>query len=82
MERFGGHRARYLLNGDRMRKFTLVSIIIFLQISYAAEWNWEHPKPQGNTLWKVAFYNEWYGYQPDFELVCKDIKSYVDFIVS
>ncbi len=29
---------------------------------FAGEWNWQNPKPQGNTLWKIAFYNEWYGY--------------------
>lgn len=29
---------------------------------YAGEWMWQHPLPQGNSLWKTAFYNELYGY--------------------
>jgi photosystem II stability/assembly factor-like uncharacterized protein len=27
-----------------------------------AEWQWQHPLPQGNTLWKVAFADERSGY--------------------
>lgn len=29
---------------------------------HAGEWMWQHPLPQGNSLWKTAFYNEAYGY--------------------
>lgn len=37
-------------------------VLFFCSIGYAAEWVWQHPLPQGNTLWKISFYNEWYGY--------------------
>jgi photosystem II stability/assembly factor-like uncharacterized protein len=30
--------------------------------SRAGEWFWQYPLPQGNALWKVHFYDEWYGY--------------------
>lgn len=40
----------------------LLFLTLFSSLAAAGEWEWQHPKPQGNTLWSVAFANEWYGY--------------------
>ena len=45
-----------------MKRTILFIILLISQLAYAEEWNWQNPVPQGNTLWKTAFYNEWYGY--------------------
>ncbi|MDP4172851.1 MAG: YCF48-related protein [Bacteroidota bacterium] len=37
-------------------------ILLINSIMTAGDWRWQNPKPQGNTLWDVAFYNEKYGY--------------------
>jgi photosystem II stability/assembly factor-like uncharacterized protein len=44
--------------------FLALSVLAFLPASVAcgAEWQWQHPTPQGNTLWKVAFADERYGF--------------------
>ena len=45
-----------------MIKKILVLIFLLNSISYAGGWNWQNPKPQGNTINKIAFYDQWYGY--------------------
>jgi photosystem II stability/assembly factor-like uncharacterized protein len=42
----------------------LIAVImpLVLQATALAEWHWQFPKPQGNTLWKTAFANTRYGY--------------------
>ncbi len=41
-------------------------IILFIfsicTLTIAGDWNWQYPKPQGNNLWAIEFYNEHYGY--------------------
>jgi photosystem II stability/assembly factor-like uncharacterized protein len=42
-----------------MRKAILIlHACLVTTILLAADWSWQHPKPQGNTLWKTAFANE------------------------
>lgn len=40
----------------------LFALLLLPGASLSAEWMWQHPVPQGNTLWKIHFYDEWYGY--------------------
>ncbi|MDP2209349.1 MAG: YCF48-related protein, partial [Bacteroidota bacterium] len=37
-------------------------VLLISSIGFTAEWKWQNPLPQGNNLWKISFYNEWYGY--------------------
>lgn len=44
-------------------KYRLILFVLFINsIGFSAEWIWQNPLPQGNTLYKISFYNEWYGY--------------------
>jgi len=46
-----------------MRKaILLLHACLVTTILLAADWSWQHPKPQGNTLWKTAFANERCGF--------------------
>jgi photosystem II stability/assembly factor-like uncharacterized protein len=45
-----------------MSMLRILVILFLVHTSFAGEWNWQHPLPQGNTLWGIAFTGERYGF--------------------
>ncbi|MGE5682685.1 MAG: hypothetical protein ACM34K_17595, partial [Bacillota bacterium] len=44
-------------------KIKLLTLLLAVSsVLTAGDWRWQNPKPQGNTLWDIAFYNDKYGY--------------------
>jgi len=42
--------------------FCVSGLLLLAPVAFCQDWNWQHPLPQGNTIWKCSFANDSTGF--------------------